>query len=114
MVGCLNGTVKWANAVPSINSIGTRSRPVSASALERWATCPFQYFLSRVLRLETLPDPESDEISPLERGSLVHKILERFVGRPGREIENLLAQAEEEFAYAERSGMTGYHLLWEI
>ena len=105
---------KVGNAVPSINSIGTRSRPVSASALERWATCPFQYFLSRVLRLETLPDPESDEISPLERGSLVHKILERFVGESEPEVETLLALAEEEFAYAERSGMTGYHLLWEI
>ena len=93
---------------------GTRQRPLSASGLESWARCPFQYFLSRVLRIQQLPDAESDEISPLERGSLVHKILERFTARERQDLDTLMMLADEEFADAERRGITGYPLLWEI
>ena len=53
---------------------------VSATSLESWAACPFRYFLGHVLRLGMVETPEEImTISPLERGSLVHKILERFI-----------------------------------
>ncbi len=52
----------------------------SASALQRYATCPYRYFLGNVLRLNAVSEPGDDaEISPLERGSLIHRILERWV-----------------------------------
>ena len=94
--------------------IGTREYPVSASALERWARCPFQFFASRILRLEAPPMEESDEISALDRGSLVHTILERYAAAPVATLDELLAIAEQEFAAAEQRGATGYYLLWEI
>ena len=100
--------------VPRMMALGTRQQPVSASRLEMWARCPYQYFLSRSLGLEGLPEAESEEISALDRGSLVHRILERFVGAPDRDLATLLAVADDEFAAAERQGITGYHLLWEI
>ncbi len=100
--------------VPRMMALGTRQQPVSASRLEMWARCPYQYFLARSLGLEGLPEAESDEISALDRGSLVHRILERFVGAPARDLKTLLAVAAEEFAAAEQQGITGYHLLWEI
>ena len=100
--------------VPRMMALGTRQQPVSASRLEMWARCPYQYFLSRNLGLEGLPKAESEEISALDRGSLVHRILERFVGAPARDLETLLAVVVDEFAAAEQQGITGYHLLWEI
>lgn len=53
----------------------------SATRFERWAHCPFQYFLSYVLGLEERDEPdEITEIDARDRGSLLHEVLERFVG----------------------------------
>ena len=52
----------------------------SASRLEAWAGCPHAYFMRHVLRVEPVDDADDDHrISPLERGSLVHRILERWL-----------------------------------
>ena len=91
--------------VPRMMALGTREQPVSASRLEMWARCPYQYFLARSLGLEGLPEAESEEISALDRGSLVHRILERFVGAPARDLETLLAVAVDEFAAAEQQAL---------
>ncbi len=99
---------------PRIASIGTPDRPISASALETWATCPYRFFLSRVLGLYGQPAPEDDEISALDRGTLVHRILERYVNEGNTTEADLLRLAEEEFATAEAAGFTGYRLLWEM
>jgi len=53
---------------------------VSSTRLESWATCPFAYFARRLLRVEPVEDPEHQlQMSALDRGSLVHAVLERFV-----------------------------------
>jgi len=53
---------------------------VSATRLESWSTCPFAYFMRQVLRVEPIEDPaDLLWISPLEKGSLVHLVLERFL-----------------------------------
>ena len=103
--------------------------PISPTRLEAWAGCPFRYFLGNVLRLGVPETPEDTAaISPLERGSLMHTILERFIiqtneaGRlpqPGREWSEadrrrLMGLAEEAFAAAEGRGVTGKPLLWEL
>ncbi len=97
-----------------LRGIGSEGRMLSPSQLETWAACPYRYFLGRVLRIQGAAAEEEDEISPLERGSLVHKVLERFVAEGGDSGERLMALAGEEFADAERRGVTGYWLLWEI
>ena len=99
-----------------VATIGSREWPISPSALETWATCPYKFFLSLTLGLSAPPEDEEDtEISALERGSLVHKILERFIEKESGGTEtDLLALAEEEFGKAEERGITGHHLLWEI
>ena len=104
-------------------------QPISPTRLEAWATCPFRYFLANVLRLGALETPEdTTRITPLERGKLVHKILEEFIvqsrdggslpppGHPWTEADNrrLLEIAEAEFAAAETRGVTGKRLLWEL
>lgn len=97
-----------------LRAIGSEERMLSPSQLETWATCPYRYFLGRVLGISGAVAEEEDEISPLERGSLVHKILERFVVEGGDSGERLLELAAAEFADAERRGITGYWLLWEM
>ncbi len=52
------------------------ARPYSASALQRFAACPYQFYLSTILRLapreEAVPLTTLD---PLTRGSMVHEML---------------------------------------
>ena len=108
----------WDGRVDSsaerVAAIGSRVRPVSPSSLEAWATCPYKYFLSRVLGLSAPPEDEGEEITALERGTLVHKIMEKSVNEKKWTLAELLALAEEEFDEAEARGVTGYHLLWEM
>ncbi|MCU1454631.1 MAG: hypothetical protein JWN46_2777 [Acidimicrobiales bacterium] len=102
--------------------------PLSPSRLERWAGCPFAYFLADVLRLAERDDPERIvEIEPAARGSLIHAVLERFIGeaidRPGGpprphepwtddDRDRMRTLALEEFAVAEGEGLTGRPLTW--
>jgi RecB family exonuclease len=53
-----------------------QARAYSASALQRFASCPYQFYLSTILRLE--PREEAAPLStldPLTRGSMVHEML---------------------------------------
>lgn len=53
---------------------------VSATRLESWAKCPHAYFVRQVLRVDPVEDPaDTLWISPMDKGSLIHEILERFV-----------------------------------
>ena len=98
-----------------VSDIGAADRPVSPSALETWATCPYRYFLSRVLGISPSPVAADEvEISALDRGVLVHRILEVFVNRGMQSEEQLLALADTEFAAAAGLSITGYPLLWEM
>ncbi|MBV9327888.1 MAG: PD-(D/E)XK nuclease family protein, partial [Chloroflexi bacterium] len=102
-------------------------RRISASAIESWATCPFQFFLGRVLRVDATDRPEDGwSVDPLERGSLVHRILERFfkqlrgAGRfdgldqySSADYQLLEDIAQDCFGDLERRGVTGHPLVWE-
>ena len=50
-------------------------RSFSPTALERYATCPFQYFAEKVLRLEPLRRLHHDHLPALMFGTLVHESL---------------------------------------
>jgi ATP-dependent helicase/nuclease subunit B len=55
------------------------ARPYSLSALQKFAVCPYQFFLSAVHRLEPAEDPEPlQRLDPLTRGALFHEIQARF------------------------------------
>lgn len=103
------------------------SATVSASAMQTWATCPFRYFLGRVLYVEPTQRPDDQwSISPLEQGSLFHTILDRFLGRLAAEgrpapseayteqdVRLLESIAEEAFEDVEQRGAAGHPLAWE-
>ena len=55
-------------------------RTLSATALERYAACPYRFFLANILGLRAVDEPEEGgELSALDRGTLMHAILEAWV-----------------------------------
>ncbi|MBA3840485.1 MAG: PD-(D/E)XK nuclease family protein, partial [Thermoleophilaceae bacterium] len=112
-------------AAEALESHPRTTGPMSPSSLETYALCPLKFFLGRVLGLEAVEEPEEIEsIDPMNRGSLVHRVLERFLEQLGRtgtppaesrraeQLSRLEEIAREECADAERRGITGYPLLW--
>ncbi len=101
----------------------TGGSATSATRLQVWAECPHAFFMQYLLGVEVVEDPERTlEMNPLDKGSLIHQILEKFVGEQiaagrsgpwrGAERDRLLAIAEEKFEeYADR-GVTGRALFW--
>ena len=50
------------------------ARSFSATALQNYASCPYRFFLSAILRLDLRQEPAAIEvIDPLTRGSLFHE-----------------------------------------
>lgn len=104
-------------------------QPMSPTRLERWARCPFSYFLSSVLRLGAESAPEDiHTISPLERGALLHDILEEFIDtmrkRNALPAPNQAWNAEQRaelhriadnaFSAAAERGIVGKSVMWQI
>jgi ATP-dependent helicase/nuclease subunit B len=101
-------------------------RLLSATTLEVYAACPFQGFLRHQLRLRDIDAPERRiTIEPMDRGSLVHEVLERLVAElleSGRRWSSWTAEdharlaelAGEAFDDYERRGLVGKALLWEL
>jgi len=59
------------------NRLGRRA--YSLSALQRFSTCPYQFLLSTIYRLEPWDEPEPlVRMDPLTRGSLFHKVQAEF------------------------------------
>ncbi len=72
----------------------------SVTELETYAKCPFQYFAGNVLKLRVAED-EEDELSSLERGSLLHRVLRTFYyNRREREEPPIGRCADDDFEKA--------------
>jgi len=54
-----------------------RERSLTVSKLEKYARCPFRFFAEEVGKLVELEEPQ-EEIDALERGGVLHRILDRF------------------------------------
>lgn len=106
---------------------GDGGRAVSATQLEAWAMCPHGYFMRYLLGVQPVDRPERElRISALERGDLVHSILDRFLsevlaaGAPDpmtrwgdAERRRLEQIAGEAFAEREGQGRVGQRVFWE-
>src|SRR5207302_7952993 len=58
---------------PILQSQRLTARPYSLSALQKFASCPYQFLLSAIHRLEPPPDIEPlQKLDPLTRGSIFH------------------------------------------
>jgi len=80
----------------------------SASRLESYGTCPFEFFVAYVLELEPRAEPE-DGYDVRVLGSMLHKILEEFYGGKALEVA-----AQEVFAAAPQAYGFRPTPLWEV
>jgi ATP-dependent helicase/DNAse subunit B len=95
---------------------------ISPTSLEKFATCPFQYYIAKVLDLRPFEDPVREEtISSMELGSMYHKILENVYKElkidtvtvaklrevVTKEIESVIAGYEE-------NPVGLYPIVWEL
>ncbi len=106
------------------NTAKYAERPHSPTALQDWAVCPYRYFLGRVLRVAERDQAEDElTISPLEKGALIHDILDTFfravdpLASPGEQWsdqhrDQLAEIADAKMNAAEGRGVTGRDLLW--
>lgn len=100
----------------------------SATRLESWAKCPHAYFIRHILRVDPVEDPEEQyRISPLVLGSLVHDVLDRWVGEalksgrspapgapwPDPDIQRLLAAGTDAADRLEARGLVGRRVYWQ-
>lgn len=112
-----------AAAFAAIAELLPPNAPLSATALETYATCPQRFLLERLLRIRAVEEPEQVvRIDALSRGSVVHRIFERFYDEwagPGpaplaTEAESRMRRiAGEECDAARDRGETGYPAMWE-
>jgi ATP-dependent helicase/nuclease subunit B len=106
-------------------------RALSPTSLEHYAACPRSYFFASVLWIHIPQRPEDvQRISAMDRGNVVHAVLERFIDeqvhRPRderiqpaqawsaadrRRLDEISATVFDEF---EQRGLTGRDLLWEL
>lgn len=103
----------------------SQGKAVSPSRLETYASCAYQYFLRNTLGIEPVEEPERIErIDHLQKGSLIHDILQTFLERiagdppsPERRADHLrILQEVADEAGADRvaRGVTGRALVWRM
>ncbi len=68
----------------------------SVTELETYAKCPFQYFVNTVLKFRIEEDETEDELSNLEKGSLLHDVLFEFYNNHRIEKRPPIGQCDEE------------------
>ena len=98
------------------------------TSLETYAGCPFDYFLTRILGVEVLEEPERMvSLAPRERGILIHRILARLFGELKERglLPLSAAPAEEVFGIADlvvtrileefpKTNPVGLPVFWEM
>ncbi|MEQ8839895.1 MAG: PD-(D/E)XK nuclease family protein [Acidimicrobiales bacterium] len=99
----------------------------SATRLETWSKCPHAYFVSHILGVRPVEDPEQEyRISPLTFGNLVHHALEQWIAEalangtaptngapwPPEAQARLLSLAAEEAERLAGKGLVGRAVYW--
>ena len=102
-----DGRIDTGRYWPSLAGYG-----ISPTALEKLSQCPFQYFASKVLDLEDLEAPESEEeILPVEIGQIYHDVLEQFHSSKRGDLEK---ETDAAFERLEASRTIRYPVLWGV
>ncbi len=64
---------------PLLAAMRVTARPYSLSALQRFASCPYQFLLSAIYRLRPNEEPAAvQRLDPLTRGAIFHEAQARF------------------------------------
>ncbi len=90
-----DGMVRATEATkPLLAQQSPKVRPYSVTALQKFATCPYQFFLSAIHRLQPREEAvQLVQMDPLTRGSLIHEI--QFETLRAMKRQELLPLSEE-------------------
>lgn len=110
-----------------------RERTYSVTDLETYANCPYQYFVSHLLDKKNEPEEEKDELTTLDKGSLIHKVIAEFYtkrrdnGDPTipqcsdedfskaiLQINEILVNQESQLRIDDYQSISGDNLFWTI
>ena len=115
-----DGALEPAGADAADRLLG--GRLLSPTAVQDYATCPQRFLMTHLLRIKTLEEPERTvRIDATRRGSLFHRIFERFQSEwTGKGHPSLASDAntrmrliaEQECDSAAARGETGYAAMW--
>ncbi|MEO9174064.1 MAG: PD-(D/E)XK nuclease family protein, partial [Gaiellales bacterium] len=119
-----DGVIENPIAIAAIDNWFQSIAPLSPSTLETYATCPYRFFLERLLRVKPLDEPETIiELEPLTRGKTIHDVLETFLSEHspddlrtvdrGTLQERLRTIADEALAEVEDAGLGGAPITWK-
>lgn len=95
----------------------------SPTRLETWANCPFRYFLTYEINVEPTEAPEAAQtLSALDRGIIIHDILDEFVKETltqaapstSTDEERLQRVANEKLDAFQSSGLIGRAVFWRL
>ena len=99
----------------------------SPTSFEQYARCPFAYFLSRVLGVETIDEVDMISVTPAMRGIITHRILARLYEKLGSKglfplysadrevVMNVVDEVVlSELGKAEESEPVGLDVFWEL
>ncbi len=79
-----DGVLESPEAAQKLAAMLDEKGSYSATSLERWARCPFAFFLKNILKIESVEEPERIlTIDALQRGALVHSLLQRLYASLG-------------------------------
>ncbi|HIQ25603.1 MAG TPA: PD-(D/E)XK nuclease family protein [Persephonella sp.] len=74
--------------------------PISPTKFTTYAYCPYKFFLENIIGIQEVEEPDRTKISPIEKGILVHKILEDFY--KNLDLENLEEYLRKELLEIEK------------
>lgn len=104
--------------------LGDGTTVVSPTRLQDWARCPRAFLFQHLLHVDVVEDPERVlAITAIDRGSLVHAVLDRFVSEAIADgvdhepwsahhrarLQSIAGEVCDEY---ERRGVTGRRLFW--
>ncbi len=95
------GRIASADRPAPAPAASARPRSIGVTHIDTLASDPFAYYAKQILRLRRL-DPLDQEPTALDRGNLVHKIMERWTLGGGGSLDRLEQIASEELRDAER------------
>ena len=98
-----DGLIKVAPGIKAaIDRHRLAERPYSLSALQRFATCPYQFLLATIYRLEPREEPQPlVRLDPLTRGSVFHTAQAEFYR--ALQAEGALPVSRDRVAHASRT-----------
>jgi len=85
-----------------LQQVKEKSARLSATSLEKYLQCPFEFFGARTLKLQGPPEWPEKRLGFLEQGNIVHRVLAEWWPRRAAPIAPIFERVFEEFREATR------------